>query len=133
MAQFARPSSDVALGGWSSPSFSRIDEAVADDADFTSSPSAPNGAALTVALSPVEDPQSSAGHVVRYRYGKDSGGGAVINLSVALMQGSTVIATWSHNDLSPGFTEAVQTLSAAQADAITDYSALRLRFTATQA
>lgn len=131
MAQFARPTSDVALGGWSGPAFSAIDEAVADDADFTSSPTAPNGAALEVALGSVEDPQSSTGHVVRYRYRKNSTGGAQINLTVALMQGVTQIASWSHTNID-AVTTAAQTLTAAEADAITNYADLRLRFTATQ-
>lgn len=133
MPQFARPTSDVALGGWSGPAFSAIDEAIADDLDFTQSPSAPAGAALEVALGAVEDPQSSSGHIVRYRIQKASAGGAVINVDVALVQGTTVIASWSHADVQNGFVQYAQTLSAAQADAITNYADLRLRFTATQA
>lgn len=133
MAQFARPTSDVSLGGWTSPAFSAIDEVTASDADFTSSPSAPSNATLEVALGSVEDPQASTGHVVRYRFQKDSGGGATINLTVALMQGAVQIASWSHSNIANGYVTAAQTLTGPQADAITDYSNLRLRFTATQA
>lgn len=132
MAQFARPTSDVALGGWSGPAFSAIDEAVASDADFTSSPVAPSNAMLEVALGAVEDPQVSTGHVIRYRYQKDAANGAQINLTVALMQGAVQIASWSHTNIANGFVTAAQTLSGVQADAITDYANLRLRFTATQ-
>lgn len=131
MAQFARPTSDVSLGGWSGPAFSAIDEAVASDADFTTSPTAPAGATLEVALGAVEDPQASTGHVVRYRYRKNTTGGAQINLTVALMQGAVQIASWSHTNID-AVTTAAQTLTGPQADAITDYSNLRLRFTATQ-
>ncbi len=132
MAQFARPTSDVALGGWSGPAFSAIDEATASDADFTTSPTAPSNATLEVALSAVEDPQSSTGHIVRYRLQKDAANGAQINVTVALMQGAVQIASWSHTNIANGFTTFTQTLSGAQADAISDYSNLRLRFTATQ-
>lgn len=132
MAQFARPTSDVALGGWSGPAFSAIDEATASDADFTTSPTAPSGSTLEVALGAVEDPQSSTGHVVRYRYQKGTSGGAQINLTVALMQGAAQIASWSHTNIANGWVTATQTLTAPQADAITNYGDLRLRFTASQ-
>lgn len=132
MAQFARPTSDVALGGWSGPAFSAIDEAVASDADFTTSPVAPANATLEVALGAIEDPQASTGHVVRYRYQKGTAAGAQINLTVALMQGAVQIASWSHTNIANGWVTAAQTLTGPQADAITDYSNLRLRFTATQ-
>ena len=131
MAQFARPTSDVALGGWSGPAFSAIDEVTPSDADFTTSPTAPAGATLEVALGAVEDPQASTGHVVRYRYRKNTTGGAQINLTVALMQGAVQIASWSHTNID-AVTTAAQTLTGPQADSITDYSNLRLRFTATQ-
>ena len=131
MAQFARPTSDVALGGWSGPAFSAIDEAVASDADFTTSPTAPAGATLEVSLGAVEDPQASTGHVVRYRYRKNTTGGAQINLTVALMQGAVQIASWSHTNID-AVTTAAQTLTGPQADSITNYGDLRLRFTATQ-
>ena len=132
MPQYARPDADVALNGWSNPSFSVIDEAIADDGDFTQSPLAPSNALLEVGLSNVEDPQSSSGHVVRYRYQKDAAGGAQIDLTVRLMQGAVQIAIWSHTNIGNGFTTAAQTLSGAEADAITDYNDLRLRFTANQ-
>lgn len=132
MAQFARPVSDVALGGWSGPAFSTIDEAVADDADFTQSPTGPANAILEVALGSVEDPQSSTGHAVRYRFKKDTSGGSQIDLTVELVQGTTVIASWLHANISDLYTDAAQTLTAAQADAITNYADLRLRFIANQ-
>lgn len=132
MAQFARPISDVSLGGWSGPAWSAIDEAVASDADSTSSPTAPSNATLEVALGAVEDPQVSTGHVVRYRLQKDAANGAQINVTVALMQGAVQIASWSHTNIANGFTTITQTLTGPQADAISDYSNLRLRFTANQ-
>jgi hypothetical protein len=132
MAQFARPDSDVALNGWSDPSWSVIDESAVDDGDFTQSALAPSNATLQVGLSDVEDPQSSSGHIVRYRYQKDAAGGAQINLTVALMQGGTSIASWSHTDIANGWVTQAQTLSGAQADSITNYANLRLHFTANQ-
>ncbi len=132
MSQFARPTSDVSLGGWSGPAWSAIDEVTASDADFTSSPVAPSNATLEVALGAVEDPQVSTGHYVRYRFQKDAANGAQINVTVALMQGAVQIASWVHTNIANGFTTVTQTLTGPQADAITDYANLRLRFTATQ-
>lgn len=132
MPQFARPDSDVALGGWSSPSWSTIDEVTADDLDKTISPLAPASATLEVSLTNPEDPQSSGGHIVRYRYQKDAAAGSQIDLTVRLMQGVTEIAAWTHTNIANGWVTAAQTLTAAQADAITDYTDLRLRFIATQ-
>lgn len=131
MAQFARPTSDISLGGWSGPAWSTLDEAVASDADLTTSPVAPASATLEVKLGIVEDPLSSTGHVIRYRLGKSATGGAQINMDISLVQGTTVIATWSHSNVD-ALTTYSQTLTALQADAITDYSDLRLRFSATQ-
>lgn len=55
----------------------------------------------------------------------------MINLTVRLMQGTTQIASWTHTGIGTGFTLATQTLSTTEADSITDYTDLRLRFTAT--
>ena len=132
MAQFSRPTSDVALDGWTNPSWSAIDEVTADDADKTSSPSAPTNDELIVGCGSVTDPAVSTGHVVRYRFGKSAAGGAQINLTVGLYVTNTLIAEWSHTNISDTKTTVSQTLTTAQTDAITDYTALRLRFKGNQ-
>jgi hypothetical protein len=104
----------------------------ASDSDIVSSPQAPNNATLEVGFNAGSDPLSSANHVLSYRIQKDQPGGAQINVTVSLMQGSTIIATWTHNDLANGWQTFTQTLSGVQADAITNYAALSLRMVASQ-
>lgn len=80
-------------------------------------------------FSSLVDPASSSGHTIRYRLA--FGGGATAgSSSTTLRQGSTVIATWT--DTATGsFGDFTHTLTGTQADAITDYSDLRVRFSAT--
>ena len=146
MAQYARPSVDKNNpGSWVNQAdsgtniYQTIDETVADDADYIKSPVAPSSAAYVTTLSTVEDPQSSSGHVVRYRYGKDVAGGATVNVTVELRQGyvsevsqGTLIHQEVHNSIADGWTAGTFTLSSGEADSITDYASLYLRIVATQ-
>ena len=134
MSQFERPDADISVNGWinqvsGSVLWSAIDEVVADDTDFIQSPNDPVNVACEVRLSDVVDPVSSTGHILRFRIGKNTTSGKQIDLNVALMQGGTTIA--SFNRVGIGTTNTVvTTLSAAQADLITDYTNLSVRFTA---
>ncbi|HXI15508.1 MAG TPA: hypothetical protein VNM48_03980 [Chloroflexota bacterium] len=138
--QFARPNADTSTGTWtdqaggSAALYAAIDEAsiAVNDADYLQSALSPASDAYTAALTSVTDPAVSTGHIVRYRYRKDAAGGDAVSLVVTLKQGATTIATWTHStvDGSLGWATAVQTLTAAQADAITDYATLSLQFTA---
>ncbi len=147
MAQFGRPSADTYNGdGWVEDDgtavaiFDQIDEAVLDDADYIKSPVAPTSDVYVTKLSNLEDPVSSTGHTVRVRHQKDAAGGAVVNLTAELRQGyvseasqGTLIATvMSAVALSDVATTTTYTLSGAEADAITDYTSLYLRFLANQ-
>jgi hypothetical protein len=146
MAQFARPTADTSIGtytdqaGGTSSIYATLDETVADDADYIKSVSAPSNAPYVCKLGTIEDPLSSTGHVVRYRYAKNAAGGAQIDLTAQLRQGytnegspGTLIAEWTHTNISDSFTTAAQTLTGGQADSITDYSALYLRLVFNQA
>lgn len=149
MAQFGRPIADANNdGAWvnqaagSTNLYQSIDETVASDTDYIESPLAPTSdvyvAQLTTTL---EDPLTSSGHVVRWRQGKDAAGGATITLTVELRQGyvseasqGTLIATCQSAGTVPdAFTNASYTLSGVEADAITNYGSLYLRFVANQA
>ena len=145
MSQFGRPPADTTIGGYTTQAggatnlYQTIDEVIASDTDYIRSALAPSSAAYVTKLSSVEDPISSTGHVVRYRYAKDSAGGSQINLTVQLRQDyvsegalGTQIATWSHTNISEAFTTVAQTLSGTEADTITDYANLYLRVVATQ-
>jgi hypothetical protein len=132
-AQFARPASDVNNSGLytTTPLWDKLDEASSDDntteilSDNNVSES--DGAGFEVQLSVVTDPQSSAGHVLRWRAQKQTGG-RNLNISCRLYQGSTPLsATRTLSALGAAYTTDTYTLSAAEADAITDYADLRVR------
>jgi hypothetical protein len=141
MAQFARPSTDTTRDNWEEDDgttasiFDQIDESVADDADYIRTVLTPTSDVYVTKLSTLEDPLSSTGHVVRYRYGKDAAGGDQIDITVELRQGyvnegtpGTLIASATHTNVSSGWTAGTITLSGPEADAITDYTDLYLRF-----
>lgn len=146
MAQFARPSVDTDnTGAWVDEAagsvniYDGIDEVSASDVDYIESPANPSSAVYTTALTSVDDPVSSTGHTVRVRYAKNTTGGGQIDLTVQLRQGyvseaspGTLIAAWSYTNISNTLTTAAETLSAGQADAITNYGSLFLRFVANQ-
>lgn len=80
-------------------------------------------------FSSLVDPASSSGHTIRYRL--QFGGGATSGSSATqLRQGTTVIASWT-DTASGSFGDFTHTLTGTQADSITDYSDLRVRFSAT--
>lgn len=147
MAQFGRPSADTNNpGAWvdqadgSTNIYTTIDETVASNTDYIKTPVAPAADVYVTALTTLEDPVSSTGHTVRWRQGKDAAGGATVQLTVELRQGyvsegtpGTLIATaQSAGTVEDAFTDKSYTLSAGEANAITDYTSLFLRFSATQ-
>jgi hypothetical protein len=146
MAQYGRPSIDTLnqsytdQGGGSANLYTTVDEVSASDTDYIKSPLAPSNSVYVTKFSTVEDPQASTGHVVRYRYQKDAAGGAQINITIELRQGytnessqGTLIATVATlTNIANGWTTGSYTLSAGEADSITDYTALYLRIVTTQ-
>jgi len=141
MTQFARPSVDTTRDNWEEDDgsttdiFDQIDEASADDGDFIRTGLTPTNDVYVTKLTSVEDPLSPTGHVVRYRYGKQTAGGDQIDIIVQLRQGyvnegtpGTLIAAQTHSDVPTGFTDGSITLSSGEADAITNYADLYLRF-----
>lgn len=137
VVRIALPSNDVSDGTWTNELssavnlYASIDEfGASNDADFIQSAGLAVGNSDTVelALAPLADPTSSVDHLISYRYRKQ--GGITINLTVSLVQGTTVIATWTHTNVDVLYVDAVQTLTGVQADAITNYADLRLRFVA---
>jgi hypothetical protein len=123
--QTAAPTSDISAGGWNPSTggtlYGTIDETTADDADYDIDMS--SGSTMEVKFAGLTDPASSTGHIVRYRVK-----GATGSLVVSLRQGAgTEIASWTHNPAPSSATTYEQTLTSGQANAITDYSDLRLR------
>lgn len=134
MAQFARPLSDITTGNFSSSLggalYAAIDEAAPDDGDYIYS--SPNSTGYCeVKLGAVTDPASGIDHVVRWRASRYR---TTKNLTVVmrLMQGTTQIAAQTKSDSElDSATTFTYTLTEAEANSITDYSDLRLRFDVT--
>ena len=145
MAQFGRPSTDTTRDNWTEDDgtttaiFDQIDEAVADDGDYIMTQLVPTNDVYVTKLTTLEDPVSSTGHVIRYRYGKNAAGGATIELTVQLRQGyvaegtlGTLIASATHADAGAFPQAGSITLSGAEADSITNYDDLFIRLVANQ-
>ncbi len=144
MAQFGRPSTDTTNESYTDQAdgstniFQSIDEASFSDADYIKSALTPTSDVYVTKLTSVEDPLSSSGHTVRFRAAKSAAGGDQIDLTVQLRQGyvnegtpGTLIATVATlTDISETFSTTTYNLSAGEADAITNYGDLYLRFVA---
>lgn len=138
--RYAYPTADVTDGSWLNEAgsatnlFASVDEAdVPTDSDYIQSATGPSSDMVELSLGSVPDPRSSANHVLRYRVRLDAAGQSV-DITTELRQGTAALSTpASFATTISSATEATtaQVLSAAQADAITDYSSLRLRITAT--
>lgn len=130
--QYIRPDADAIDGNWTTDTgsttlFSSIDETVADDNDFIISSNNPNHDICKIRLS---DPgaMSMQPCTVRYRYGKRGEASFSLDLTVSLLQGVTVIASWTHTDVGTTFVLAEQLLTTPQFNAITDFTDLFLQF-----
>jgi hypothetical protein len=131
-AQYARPASDITSTNVASGTYADIDEETPSDADYLYGT---NNTAVTyeTKLSSVTDPSSNTGHTISYRIAKTKVGtvdaaGSVTTVTAYLYQGSTLIATDDTKTLGDWTTISDFTLSSAEADAITDYTDLRIRF-----
>ena len=96
MAQYATPDADLADENWLDEGAAAVDLydgitpgtpgsiGAGDDSTYIESPSAPSAEACGFGLSTIEDPVSSTGHIMRWRRGKNTAGGAQIDLTVQL-------------------------------------------------
>lgn len=134
--QFARPvTPDISTGGWTpTPIFDEIDDVTPDDGTTeVLSADDPSSDTMEVSLSAVTDPTSSANHVVRFRHQHTTTGGGsapTMTLDVSLYQGTTLIATTQVAPTKTTWITDTIALSGGEADSITDYSDLRIRFVA---
>ena len=136
MTQYARPDSDVSTGTWVASTgtdfYALLDESPYSDADYISSTDndgiTPDP--ITVGLGNVTDPANAINHVVSYRAKGTTGGGFTVpTLTVVLLQTGTTIATSVNSSLTGSYTDYTFDLSEAEANSITDYDLLRLKFT----
>lgn len=123
--QLLRPTSDISAGAWTPSSgltlAPMLNEAVADDASFIQTTSSSTS---EVAFGTGLSPGVTTGHTIRFRA---KGIGA---LSVSLVQGATVISTFTPS-MTTSYALYSWTLSGAEAATISNYSDLRLRFIST--
>ena len=148
MPQFARPDADTYNGdGWTEDDdntvdmFLEVDEVTANDADFVRSAVTPTTDAVVFSLTNVTDPALSTGHTLRARNSADPASQETIDFVFQLRQTyvseasqGTLIntaGTWQRLGVtSTTWTTTSYTLTGAEADAITDYTALFIRITA---
>lgn len=137
MAQFARPSADTVRTGWTDQAagttniYTTIDESVASDADYIKTATPPGTNEFETLLTTVTDPLSNTGHVMRWRRRKQPASGSNdVNITVRLLVSTTQITSQADNVIPGTFTDTSYTLSAGEADAITNYADLRLEFVA---
>jgi len=128
--QEAQPTSDTAAGSWTTtPLWSKIDdtEALGDGVEITSD-SVGNGSTTTTAtfdLPTLTDPEVATGHVLTARWRVDAARN--MDAVLALRQGTTEIGRLTATLTGTTETESTYTLSAGEANAITDYSDLNLQ------
>lgn len=119
------PNNDVSAGGWIPDSGSDLYSRIASDTGHIRSPSFPLGQAVTVALESVLDPETGLGHIISYTARAQGS----IDLTVSLLDGASVVASWTQT-LSASDQTYTYELNEAEANAISDYANLRLRFEA---
>jgi hypothetical protein len=116
----ATPSLPVFFGG--NVLWDKIDETTAVDSDYIWTPT--RGSEAEVKLGTITTPLPASGNTVRVR-AKDDGTSST--LTTKLVQGTTVIATWT-DTLSGTLTTYPHSLTSGEASSITDGADLRLRF-----
>lgn len=98
---------------------------------YTSSVPVGSPKSISCGLGAVTDPGVHTGHIVRSRNRKNAVAD-VLDITIGLYQGVTLIAEYTWNDVSSTITTREFTLTEVQAAAITDYSALVIQHTATK-
>ena len=134
--QVAGPIADVTDGNWLNESgsatnlYASLDETTPSETDYITTTDLLLTNVVEVMLASLTDPQASDYHTLEYKINHDSG--LFIELEAALVQGTTVIAEWLHPYVEPGPSTLSHTITASEADSITDYSDLRLRLAAAE-
>jgi len=151
MAQYGVTDADIVDGAWLDEAASNVDLfngiipgtpgsiGAGDDSIYIISEANPATSACAFGLSTIEDPASSSGHIMRWRRAKDAAGGGTIGLTVGVYMGyiseatvGTLINAFVDANLSETIATTTDTLSGGEADAITDYADLQVRFEANQ-
>jgi hypothetical protein len=131
MAQFARPDSDVSAGLWDhigTPTtlYECIDEVTPNDGTDYIECLNGDDSTCEVGLSTVTDPAVGTGHIIRFTM-QGTGSGGPERCEVQLFDGATQRATTGTQTSRGAWAQKTYTLSAAEADAIVDYTDLRFK------
>ena len=139
MTQYARPDADISDGDWLNQSdsntnlYASIDESSASDSDYIKATDEGYGSGsdivCIIGLSDINTPDGDADHKIKYRASDDTGSGAM-SLKVELLEGSTVRKTNTNRRLTSSLATYTINLTTSEASNISDYTNLRLRFTA---
>ena len=130
------PTSDASAGGWTTSTASgtlasHIDESSPSDSDYIQSELNPVNDVCEVIFGDLAEPSANTNHTVSYRLKVD--GTQTVQVRLIAGDGSTVIATWSHDQTdASSYTTFDQPLDTDEADAwqAAGYANSRLRFTA---
>lgn len=127
MTQYARPVADITVGSWTTtPLWDKVDEVTPDDATTViQTPTGPSNLTAEVRFGSVSDPLQSIGHIARVRAYTTGN----CTLAWSIYQGTTLIANCGTITLTGSYSTYTYTLTVAQANAITNYADLRVRFT----
>jgi hypothetical protein len=129
MTQTARPTSDITTDDWSTtPLWSKVNDA--SDGTYIDSDHSGGVNPCMVKLASLTDPVSSSGHIIYARAAVGSGSGAGEVLVWRLYQGEVLVGGTSAAVSRTTITTYSYTLSAGQADSITDYTDLRIQLIA---
>lgn len=130
MTQHLKPTSTITAGLWTASTSTLhddTDEGVdSPDEDATYAGQDTELDVMELLLQAGVDPVSSAGHVMQWRARRHGAWYDVAYLTVELYQGATLIATGSSGH-GTSYTTATYMLTSTEADAITDYTDLRMR------
>ena len=131
MVQIARPDSDISAGLWEpvggpASLFDAVNETVANDStDYIEALDGEN-TTCELGLTSLTDPAVSTGHIMRTRL-QGTGAGGPERLMMQLFQGVTQIAASANLSSRGAWGDGTYTLTAGEADAITDYTDLRVK------
>jgi len=135
VGQIALADGDISAGTWTTtPLWSKVNEAVADQVAVIQSAAAPVNDTCELSLTDLTDPVSSINHKLRVTRKKDISSGNQIDMRYRILQGTTEIASWTDdtNISDAAYSTVERTLTGGQADAITDYTNLRVEIRANQ-
>lgn len=136
MAQYGRPSSTITDSDWTPSTgvdlWECVNETPASDVDYMRATG--NDQTVELKFSSLTDPVSSSGHILRLR-ALATGSSTPEKWTVTIYQGATLIATAFSNTTvtRTNYADYSYTLTTAQADAITNYTDLRVRIVVSQA